>query len=83
MKLTKEEEERAIKALKKVAKIWPESLWLFSANGELFVMRKNEKKERVIKPNELYKGGKADWFSGFDQDYIVADIDIENEGGDW
>lgn len=65
------EEKRAIQALKELALDWPESLWLFSASGDLWVMRKKGK-EKAINRN-----------GGMDQDYIVGVIDIENDGGDW
>ena len=67
----KPEEKKAIQALKELALDWPESLWLFSGAGELYVMRKKNG-EIVVK-----EGG------GMDQSYIVAQIDIENDGGDW
>lgn len=68
---TTKEEDKAIRALHRVAKIWPESLWLFSASGALEVMKKNTDGERA-------KIG-----VGIDQEYIVDTIDIENDGGDW
>jgi len=69
--LTKEE-KKAIAAIKRVAKIWPDSLWLFSASGNLTVMRKGENGEKVHLDN-----------CGFDQKHIVDYIDIDNDGGDW
>jgi len=71
MKLTKQE-ELAIKLLKKVVHHWPESLWLYAANGTLCVMRK-ENGQRVMRSF----GG------GVDPDYEVDTIDIECDGGDW
>lgn len=68
--LTKEE-KRAISALRKLAQSWPDSLWLFSAAGELWVMRKKDG-ERAF--NE---------FGGVDQEYAIVELDIENDGGDW
>ena len=65
------EEKKAIRALKRVAKTWPSSLWLYSASGRLCVMRKNEAGEHA------FAG------TGIDPDYIVAEIDIEHSGGDW
>jgi hypothetical protein len=59
-------ENKAIKALKDVSKIWPESLWLFSWSGTLCVMKKKNGK-RVVPVR--------------DRD-IVTIIDIENDGGD-
>jgi len=70
-KLTKEE-ELAILALKQVAKIWPKTLWLFSASGTLNVMRyKKDGMPAVLK------------CEGMDQDYIIDTVDIKNDGGDW
>lgn len=71
-KLTKEE-DRAIQELRLLARRWPASLWLFSASGTLCVMKKKNG-ERVM------TGGAG---SGFDSNYAVAQIDIDNDGGDW
>lgn len=71
MELT-EKEEKAIHKLKLAAKIWPDSLWLFSASGSLHVMRHGENGEQV----HLSHGG-------IDPDYIVCGINISNDGGDW
>jgi hypothetical protein len=66
------EETKAINSLKRLAKKWPDNLWLYSASGTLFVMRKGENGERV------HKG------EGVDPDYILDSIDgIDNDGGDW
>jgi hypothetical protein len=70
MKLTKEE-QKAIDALKEVAKIWPESLWIF-VDGSLHVMKKNN--EGNAKYTKL---------EGVDQDYEVDDINIPCDGGAW
>lgn len=72
-------EAKAIKALKRVAKIWPDSLWLFSANGDLCVMQKNSEGHHVIIPNGSPCGGGG----GMNPDYIIDTINIENDGGDW
>ena len=71
MDITKEE-ELAIKVLKRVAKKWPKSLWLFSASGTLCVMKKNADGQTMMLPT-----------LGVDPDYVVDTIDIENDGGDW
>lgn len=65
------EEKRAINALKRLAKSWPESLWLF-ANGSLSVMKKRD-------------GARVSAGVGkeYDQEAMVATIDIENDGGDF
>jgi len=66
------EEKKAIAALKRVAKRWPESLWLFSASGTLHVMKKNEQGERVMLSSD-----------GVDPDFAITSAYIENDGGDW
>ncbi|MCK5613123.1 hypothetical protein KAR91_65220 [Candidatus Pacearchaeota archaeon] len=68
-----EEEEKAIRALKRAEKIWPESLWLYSGNGTLHVMRSGENGEQVHR----------DGFDGIDPDYCITSVDIQNDGGDW
>ena len=70
-----EKEEKAIRALKRVAKIWPDTLWLFSASGSLCVMKKNKEGEQAV-----IRRGSAD---SVDDAYIITHIDIENDGGDW
>jgi len=65
-------EEQAVKALKRLAKRWPKTLWLFSASGTLWVMRTLEDGSPAITSRGT-----------MDQEYIVDDIDIPNDGGDW
>ncbi len=64
-------EKLAISLLKKVQRNWPNSLWLFAADGQLHIMKK--------------KGGKRAITSqgGVDQDYVIDTIFIETDGGDW
>jgi len=78
MNLTKDE-EKAVKALKRLATKWPKSLWLFSASGTLTVMKKNNDGEKAIVPGRAGRNGEG----AFDPDYIVDSIKIENDGGDW
>lgn len=73
MELTPEE-KRAIAALKRLEKTWPQTLWLFSGSGSLCVMKCNEDGERV------YSEGRG---SGVDQTYTAATLKIPNDGGDW
>ena len=68
------EEKKAIASLKRLAKKWPKSLWLFSASGTLNVMRANEDGGAICTQGK---------YSGVDPDYILASIDIPNDGGDW
>lgn len=71
--LTKKE-QNAIKSLKKLAKKWPKTLWLFSASGTLCVMRTGDFGKQVFHG----KGGSVD------PEYIVTTIsNINNDGGDW
>lgn len=66
------DEKKAIAALQRIAKTWPKSLWLFSASGSLNVMKKNDAGEVVESSH-----------GGIDQEFSVAKIKIENDGGDW
>jgi len=66
-------EQKAIQALKRLAKKWPKSLWLFSASGTLNVMRSGPKGEQV------HTSGHG----GIDPDYSVTTVNIPNDGGDW
>lgn len=67
-----EEERKAIASLKRLAKKWPESLWLFSASGSLCVMK------------ALPDGGRAHTNDGgFHPDFCLDKINISNDGGDW
>jgi hypothetical protein len=70
LQLTKAEQDSILK-LHALAKDWPESLWLFSANGILSVMQKKDGR-RVLSQD-----------GGMDPAHSVATIDIENDGGDW
>lgn len=67
-----DDEQRAVRSLRRVAKNWPSTLWLFSASGQLHVMRRDTNGDRA----KLQNGA-------MDPDYIVASIDIPNDGGDW
>ena len=71
MNLTKEE-YNAINTLHRLSKKWPKTLWLFSASGSLYVMKK-DKEGRHAETS----------IGGMDPDYSVAIVDIENDGGDW
>lgn len=71
MELTKKE-QKAIDTLKKAAKIWPDSLWLFSASGTLFVMRMGDD-GRIVMSSD----------GAVDSKCIVDKINIPNDGGDW
>lgn len=65
-------EQKAINALRRLAKTWPKSLWLFSASGTLCVMQRSPDGEKA-----KVRGG------GMDQEYVLTTINIPNDGGDW
>ncbi len=69
MELTKQE-KLAIELLKKATRHWPDSLWIFAADGRLYVMRKGKNNEKAV-------------ISGFDPDFILESINVEADGGDW
>lgn len=65
-------EQLAIELLKKAARHWPESLWIFAADGVLHVMKKDtEGRKRVSGTGTI------------DQSFGVASIDIETDGKGW
>lgn len=71
IELTKAE-KTAIAELKRVAKVWPKSLWLWSANGSLCIMKCDKNN------NPIYNK-----YGAVDSDHIVDKINIYNDGGDW
>lgn len=66
------EEQKAINSLKRIAKKWPKTLWLFSGSGTLCVMRCDESGEQVKTK-----------LGGIDSDYLLDTVNIPNDGGDW
>lgn len=66
------EERKAIAALKRLEKKWPDSLWLLTRPGSLCVMKRNEEGLKAMFSLE-----------GFDPRYCVETINIESDGGDW
>ena len=67
-----QKEQKAINTLKKLSKTWPNTIWIFAADGKLNIMKKNEDNY----PAMNNKGS-------VDQDYIIEMIDIDADGGDW
>ena len=67
-------ERKAIASLKRLAKRWPKTLWLFTdaSSPNLAVMRCTEEGARFILPNDRLDPG-----------YMVAEIPIQADGGDW
>lgn len=71
--LTKEE-KLAITKLKRLAEKWPDSIWLASMAGYLYVMHNGPDG----KPVYHHRTG------GLDQRLVVCKIEgIQNDGGDW
>lgn len=63
------EERSAVRTLQRLAKRWPSTLWLHTLSGSLAIMKKGPDGQRVTDHQDEY-----------DQDYTVADLDIENDG---
>jgi hypothetical protein len=66
------EEQAAVRALRRLEKKWPSSLWLFAASGSLCVMKKKDDGSRG-----MVSGG------GHDAELVVETISIPCDGGDW
>ena len=65
------EEEKAIAALKRLEKKWPESLWLLAnEGGSLSIMRKTEE-------------GRVAIDYGVDAAYEADRVYIQSDGGEW
>ena len=65
-------EELVIELLKKAARHWPASLWIFAAGNQLHIMRKNEFGKVAVESN-----------GSVDQNFVLESINIEADGGDW
>lgn len=72
------EEQKAIAALKRLAKRWPKTLWLASMSGTLSVMALGPTGEREYHPVTPDGCG-----GGLNAAYRIDIIDIPNDGGDW
>jgi hypothetical protein len=82
--LTKEE-KNAIRSLERLSRRWPKSLWLFSANGQLHVMKRDGSGRRRVAQaargsSSLMDGSEPEVV---DRNASVALVDIPNDGGDW
>ncbi len=72
IKLSKHE-KNIIKELKSIAKRWPSKLWIFAgSSGGLLIIHTGEDGEPVHTK-----------FGGVDSDYVVDDIKIPVDGGDF
>jgi hypothetical protein len=67
------EEARAIRAMQRLARTWPSSLWIFATGNPLTVLKCGDEGERVM---TAVNGGP-------DPDFSVATVSIPNDGGDW
>lgn len=68
-----EEERRAIASLKRVAKKWPKSLWLFAGEHRgLEIMKTDANGQRAVLRNY-----------SFDPEYSVGNADFPADGGNW
>lgn len=57
--------------LKALAKKWPKDLWIYCADGRLYLMQE-EHGERMYTPR-----------GGVDPDYCICSFKIPSDGGDW
>lgn len=71
-----EDERRAIASLKRLAKRWPSTLWLFaggSGGDNITILRTGPNGKRMHLPRQ----------GGIDQSFIVDSTKIPSDGGDW
>lgn len=69
-----DEERRAIASLKRLAKRWPDTLWLYAGGSPdgIAILRTGGDGERV-----------RDSRGSIDQAYVVDSVGIPSDGGDW
>ena len=68
-----EREEKAIKSLKRLAKKWPPTLWVFAGNGGLHILRTGKNGEVVLTES-----------GAVNADYGVGSVEgIYADGGDY
>jgi hypothetical protein len=68
-------EKQVRRALNRLEKGMPPDLWIFAADGGLWLMRCDENGERAYVPG---------WNSGgVDPAYIVESYRVPSDGGDW
>lgn len=65
------DEQAAIASLQRLAKRWPKTLWVYCGSG-FYVMKTGPRGERV-----MTQAG------GTDPKFVVAQLDIPQDGGDW
>lgn len=66
------EEVRAIAALQRLAKRWPQTLWIFAGSGRLVVLKVDANGQRAVTAR-----------GSVDQAFIVGAANIPSDGGDW
>ncbi len=67
-------EAQAIAALKRLAKRWPKSLWMFCGTGTNIMRCRDDGSRAMTGPRDT---------GCVDQDYFVCKINIPSDGGDW
>ena len=91
IKLTKHEAS-CVRALRRLANKWDKEdnrLWLFSASSHLYVMMDGGNPDESHfgytegNPNPTYTEGGGFGSGSVNQDNVVEEIDIPNDGGDW
>lgn len=69
------DERRVVAALKRIAKRWPQSIWLYAAGGDLHVMRADE--------DGGHHYGGSGGRNAIDPAYALDVVRIPSDGGDW
>lgn len=66
------QELKALRALRRLEKIWPKSLWIFAADSKLSILRKQPDGQRAVTTH-----------GAVDSSFVVDTINIPSDGGDW
>lgn len=69
------EEERAIATLKRLAKRWPKTLWLYSGSGVLIVMRCGPDGKHAMLPGIVF----PECLGAPHNDQVVGEADADSE----
>jgi hypothetical protein len=66
------DEKRVVDVLRRLARRWPSTLWIYVGDGTMNVMRCTEDGRHAETPS-----------GGVDPYYILAEINIPSDGGGW
>ncbi len=74
-------EAQVKRALARLTNGWPRDLWIFSANGDLHLMRTDSEGDRIYHPNVPGEHGMSG--GGVDAEQVIRSYRIPSDGGDW